>query len=281
MSTNLRNKILGSIVGFAIGDAMGATTEFMTPDEIRRCYGRVTEIIGGGWLDLKPGETTDDTQMMMQVAAGMIEGYPSIGAQLNAICRNFVEWLDSGPKDVGNTCRTAIMDNRYFFHGYQWSQNNIQRQRNTNHQDLGNGGLMRCLVPCLTGSLSLAVAQSNLTHSNSTCVKAVREYYGVLQKCLTRTPYEPTPHGKPSGMVTNTLNNAIYWSSYPFNEGILGAVNDGGDADTIAALAGGLLGAKTGYIGILRECPSWVSALDKSLMEELNDLADYITKVRK
>lgn len=260
---------------------MGATTEFMTKDEIRRYYGRVTEIVGGGWLHLKSGETTDDTQMMMQVAYGMIEGYPSIGTQLNAICRNFVGWFDSGPKDVGNTCRTAITDNRYFSHWSQWSQNNIQRQRNTNNQDLGNGGLMRCLVPCLTGNLSLAVAQSNLTHSNNTCVKAVSEYYDVLQKCLTRTHYEPTPHGKPSGMVTNTLNNAIYWSSYSFKEGILGAVNDGGDADTIAALAGGLLGAKTGYIGITRECPSWVSALRKDLMEEFNDLADYIVRVRK
>lgn len=51
----LHNKVLGSLLGFAIGDAMGATTEFMTQDEISHKYGKVNDIIGGGWLNLKAG----------------------------------------------------------------------------------------------------------------------------------------------------------------------------------------------------------------------------------
>lgn len=49
MSTNLKDKILGSLVGFAIGDAMGATTEFMTKEQIEQKYGQVNDVIGGGW----------------------------------------------------------------------------------------------------------------------------------------------------------------------------------------------------------------------------------------
>lgn len=66
MST-IKNKIAGAMYGFAIGDAMGATTEFMNPTEIKKKYGKVTDIIGGGWLNLKAGEVTDDTQMTMCV----------------------------------------------------------------------------------------------------------------------------------------------------------------------------------------------------------------------
>ena len=48
----LESKIKGALYGFAIGDAMGATTEFMTKESIKKKYGKVTDIIGGGWLNL-------------------------------------------------------------------------------------------------------------------------------------------------------------------------------------------------------------------------------------
>ena len=67
------NKIKGGLIGHAIGDALGGTTEFMSPDEINRVHGRVTDIIGGGVWDLEPGETTDDTAMTIAVAKGILE----------------------------------------------------------------------------------------------------------------------------------------------------------------------------------------------------------------
>lgn len=47
---NIKDRLKGSLYGFAIGDAMGATTEFMSEDEIKSEYGKLTEIVGGGWL---------------------------------------------------------------------------------------------------------------------------------------------------------------------------------------------------------------------------------------
>lgn len=67
MNTTKRNKIAGAIYGFAIGDAMGATTEFMSEEQIKKSFGQVTDILGGGWLNLKVGEVTDDTQMSICV----------------------------------------------------------------------------------------------------------------------------------------------------------------------------------------------------------------------
>ncbi|MGJ8539711.1 ADP-ribosylglycohydrolase family protein [Heyndrickxia coagulans] len=55
------DKIEGGLFGLAVGDALGGTTEFMSEREIKERYGRINEIIGGGCWNLKPGETTDDT----------------------------------------------------------------------------------------------------------------------------------------------------------------------------------------------------------------------------
>jgi len=67
------NKIKGALFGFAIGDALGGTTEFLSKEEIQDKYGEVREIIGGGIWNLEKGETTDDTAMTLAVARGIIK----------------------------------------------------------------------------------------------------------------------------------------------------------------------------------------------------------------
>ena len=62
------DRALGAYLGFACGDALGATVEFMSPKQIQKRYGVHNEIIGGGWLGLKAGEVTDDTQMALALA---------------------------------------------------------------------------------------------------------------------------------------------------------------------------------------------------------------------
>lgn len=276
MSTKLKDKILGSLVGFAIGDAMGATTEFMTQDQIKDQYGQVNDIFGGGWLHLPRGKVTDDTQMMLCVAKGMALT-PKYLDPLQAIADEFIQWLDSEPADVGSCCRRAITQNR----GYpvsDWVERNIAYQKSCGKEDLGNGGLMRCLVPCLLGRPVIALKQSHLTHANETSNMAIRAYYVNIQAALNKDTITHTrPHlMNPTGHVENTLNNVLYWSSMDFREGILGAVNDGGDADTIAALTGGLLGAKFGLDHIMDVAREWVEHLDPLVFQALNLTANYI-----
>ncbi len=101
-----KDRILGALLGVAVGDALGAPLEFMSAEEIQRKYGgSVREMVGGGWLSVAPGEVTDDTQMTLAVAEGIIERphdpVPAIG-------RRFIKWQDSKPKDIGNCCRAVI-----------------------------------------------------------------------------------------------------------------------------------------------------------------------------
>jgi ADP-ribosyl-[dinitrogen reductase] hydrolase len=59
------SRAAGAYIGLAVGDALGATVEFMTPREIRAQYGVHDRVRGGGWLNLKRGSVTDDTTMSL------------------------------------------------------------------------------------------------------------------------------------------------------------------------------------------------------------------------
>ena len=135
---------------------------------------------------------------------------------------------------------------------------------------------MRCLVPCLAKDFNLAREQSKLTHTNRVCDEAVAKYYRAVDHIMSNYEIPYCVHMEPTGHVINTLNNALYWvkNTRGFREAILGAVNDGGDADTIAALSGGLAGALYGYSAIPSE---WLEVLEKSVSDELSHVAVWLT----
>ena len=72
------DRALGAYLGFACGDALGATVEFMTPKQIHKHYGVHQDIIGGGWLNLEAGQVNYLVYLarMMQEMALVCEIYP-------------------------------------------------------------------------------------------------------------------------------------------------------------------------------------------------------------
>ena len=87
-SKEFTNRCVGTIVGFAIGDALGMPAEFLTRDQIRRYYGKtITDFLRahqGHASDFLPsGSYTDDTQMMprdkgMLCCHGISTQYPTV-----------------------------------------------------------------------------------------------------------------------------------------------------------------------------------------------------------
>jgi len=69
---DVRQRARAALLGLAIGDALGATVEFMTAGEIQATYGKLRKMVGGGWLRLRPGQVTDDTQMSLCVARSIV-----------------------------------------------------------------------------------------------------------------------------------------------------------------------------------------------------------------
>ncbi|MBZ0230828.1 MAG: ADP-ribosylglycohydrolase family protein, partial [Deltaproteobacteria bacterium] len=59
-------RALGSLLGLAVGDALGTTNEFKTmsaPPFPALAEGPVDDVVGGGPFSLPAGGVTDDTQM--------------------------------------------------------------------------------------------------------------------------------------------------------------------------------------------------------------------------
>jgi ADP-ribosylglycohydrolase len=59
----------GCMLGLATGDALGTTLEFT----IAGTFAPISDMIGGGPFDLKPGEWTDDTSMALCPAESLVE----------------------------------------------------------------------------------------------------------------------------------------------------------------------------------------------------------------
>jgi ADP-ribosyl-[dinitrogen reductase] hydrolase len=260
------DKIKGGLVGFAIGDAMGVATEFMTPDEIKEKYGVVTDILGGGIFGFERGETSDDTAMTIAVARGI---FANPHSPIEDIGREFLKWKETGPKDIGITVASTFRNYKDdWFTAAEATHDQLG-------QSGGNGTLMRCLPIVLAYSdpqkiEELSILQSKMTHFEDSASEACVIYNRIARRVLLGEDlkesilteikhstydidYSKEPDCRPSGYVVHTLKWVLYWllNRDSFRDVIIGAVNMGDDSDTIAAIAGGLKGIEVG----IRELP--------------------------
>ncbi|RBO51173.1 ADP-ribosyl-[dinitrogen reductase] hydrolase [Rhodovulum sp. BSW8] len=273
------DRALAAYLGFAIGDALGATVEFMTRREIAAQYGQHREIVGGGWLRLAPGQVTDDTQMSLALGASLVR---CGGLDLQDLCEAFAAWLKTGPADVGNTCRRGI--HRYLTKGTV--------EGPLSEGDAGNGGAMRVLPVALAtlGAPGRAegwtLAQARTTHhhplSDAACLslvrmvhrliggeghKAVRDEADTLIEAHRDFRFAPY-RGQCSAYVVDTMQTVLhhYLAADGFEDCLVRTVNEGGDADTTAALAGMLAGATWGTAAIPAR---WLDRLDPAVAEAI------------
>jgi len=278
----IRDRARAAFIGMAIGDALGATVEFMTTQEIAAKYGTFREIIGGGWLRLKAGQVTDDTEMALCIARAVVRNQ---SWSPEAIAGNFAAWLKSRPVDCGDTCRKGIR--AHMLHG--------TLEVPLNEWDAGNGAAMRILPAALYSLpdeqllIKYAIEQAHLTHNNplsdAACIclgqllhlaicgaeksRLRRQADGLVARFPTFA-FEPY-RGLATGYVVDTLQTVLHWffRGKNFEECLVGTVNQGGDADTTGAICGMLAGACYGMNGIPRR---WQKKMDSKVMAEIGVL---------
>ena len=282
----LLDRARGAYLGLAIGDALGATVEFMTSGEIRHQYGVHREIIGGGWLRLKPGQVTDDTQMSLAMGEAIINA----GAfDLKAIADAWAAWLRSRPIDVGNTCRRGIQ--RYLIDG--------SLSKEACEGDGGNGALMRNLPVILLAHddpqrrVEWSLQQAHLTHhhplSDAAVVafahltadllagaapEVIRDHADTLVASHRCFRFDPYPR-RSSGYVVDTVQTTLdaFFTTGDFEACLLRAVKWGGDADTNGAIAGWLAGAAYGAGAIPAR---WLKKLDPDVRASVDNQANLL-----
>ena len=290
----------GSLVGLAVGDALGTTLEFSAPGT----FALIDDIVGGGPWDLAPGQWTDDTSMALCLAESLCEMQ---GFNPKDQMDRYVKWYREGYMsstgqcfDIGGTVREAL--ERYEATGKPFSGS-------TGPLTAGNGSLMRLAPAALYFAGNDAAVDgfcaksSRTTHGALECIDACR-YFGALLTGAVRgaskeqllQPFfhfqqgwwenkpltarvaaiaagsykekEP-PRIKGSGYVVDSLEAALwaFYKSNSFEEGALKAVNLGDDADTTGAVYGQLAGAYYGLKNIPRRWRESISSL--ALLEKL------------
>jgi ADP-ribosyl-[dinitrogen reductase] hydrolase len=274
---DVRGRAYATLLGSALGDALGATVEFCTPSEIRAQYGVLRKIVGGGWLKLKPGEVTDDTQMSLCIARSLA----SVDWSPTDIAERFAAWFKGWPIDVGNTCRRGIA--RYINHGTVAGP--------FNEGDAGNGAAMRvapvalatladgCLLECR------AVEQGRITHnhplSDAACVligrlihmgctgQSLERLRGEIEDTIVRFPsFRFSPYrGLATAYVVDTMQTVLhhFLSTHSFEECLVATVNQGGDADIAGA-----------FYGPAQLPEHWVRKLAPTLVKEIQELSGHL-----
>ena len=276
---SLRERALGAYLGLAVGDALGAPVEFMTAQEIRSAHGTLRHMAGGGWLRLKPGQVTDDTQMSLHLGRALIA---SGGWDARAAAEQWAAWWRTRPIDIGNTCRRGIQ--RYITQGSLCGPASLG--------DGGNGAAMR-ILPLALAMLhddarfaAAALEQAHITHHHPLS-DAATVALGRMAQCLMlgrgmaasravadalvadhrQFGFEPYP-GRASGYIVDTVQTVLhgFYSTASFEDCLVEVVNRGEDADTTGAIAGMLAGACYGVAAIP---PAWLKKLEHGVTDEI------------
>lgn len=262
-------------LGLAIGDALGATVEFMTPREIEAQYRVHMNMIGGGWLHLKPGQVTDDTTMSLALGDSILRAGK---VDALAAAQAFDDWMRAKPVDIGNTVRRNLLLFR----------KTGNPEAPYSEHDAGNGAAMRVLPVALAtlGKPEDAVraacrAQAHITHHSTLSDAACECLVFMVQDALHGADKNDLLHRhahplaakfpefrfrsvrqqqSPSGYIVDTFKavSQAFFDTDSFADCLIDVVNRGGDADTTGAIAGMLGGALYGMNGIPAE---WLSKL--------------------
>lgn len=284
----LGDKARAAYLGLAIGDALGATVEFMTPNEIRVTHGIHNNIIGGGWLKLRAGRVTDDTEMSLALGEALLAAR---AVDARSIAEAFSEWMRSKPVDIGNTVRRGIV----------YYRNHGETVVPKSEFNAGNGACMRCLPLALATFghdtdrvVRASRIQAHITHHSSLSDAGTEHVTRLLHKALAGESlselercsrefvrvqpafsFNRKPVTNPGGYIVETLQAVLQalYATQTFEDCLVEVVNRGGDADTTGAIAGMLAGAVYGMAGI----PSrWRHQLDPEVAAMCQSQADAL-----
>ena len=287
INENIKNKVKGVIFGQAIGDALGLGTEGMTDEDMAWKYPNGIRHYSDIFQDRhrkrwKIGDWTDDTDMMLCIANAVIKDK---GVNYTSIARNFKEWADGEPMGIGETTYKVLSFGDYVEKPFDASK---MLWEMSHQQSAANGGVMRTSI---VGLFPKAVEECaanicRLTHYDPRCVGScaivsllihsllyegeklsyhkivdiaqkhdsrIREYIDLSLntdiRALELQDWDSV------GYTLKTLAAGLwaYWNAPSFEEGLLSVVRAGGDADTNAAVACAILGAKFGFNTIPQE----------------------------
>lgn len=276
MKPDLKEKFIASILGVAIGDALGTPVEGLSPAEIRDRYGIISEYVINEDVNLEKGEYSDDTAMTLCILEALIEnGFFDI----HSIVEKFLKWFNDNPKGIGNTTYHALY---LIDKGYSYDEASKMAYTTLS---AGNGASMRVApIPLFDykkgmetivqdtvdtsiithyhpEAIAGAVATSLVIYHNLQIGDKDKIISFLLNECKEFIKNERILNAIEAvdkitesevlndGYIVETVKASLWFflNTDNFTDAVIKSVNKGGDADTIAAIVGAFAGS---YYGI-------------------------------
>jgi len=295
----MKDRSRGTLIGLAVGDALGAAVEFRSPGS----FVPVTSYRGGGPHGLDAGEWTDDTSMALALA----DSIATAGWDLDDQADRYVQWWTTGKYSVNGRCFDIGITTRSALGNYVAKKDALASGDRSDRAS-GNGSIMRLapvpihfahFYPQKIEELSRLAEESSLpTHASEQCLSACRYLATVLaalihgedrdavlspdwkplQQLNDIKPLHPLIHEiaqgsfrqkqppaiQGSGWVVKSLEASLwaFHNAESFEDAVLKAVNLGDDADTTGAICGQLAGAFWGESNIPQSLRSGLARMD-------------------
>ncbi len=275
--------VMSVLYGLALGDALGWPVEFLQANQIRAAYGP-----RGIQVPPDPAVYTDDTQMTLALAEGLLDAGPDapVDTIMTAVGRRFITWLHSpeNTKAPGGTCIQGVEN---YEAGIPWRESGIETSK-------GSGTAMRAAAIGLLYQhdeprlREMAVASSVITHRHPAAIAASVGAAYLVKLALDGAPLETYMRRVMdfTDGLSADLDDAILrvghtlgWTDevgalhhiglgwvgdeavaqalycvlrYPndYVGAVRCAVNQDGDSDTVGCIVGGIMGARLGIEAI-------------------------------
>jgi ADP-ribosyl-[dinitrogen reductase] hydrolase len=293
----LSQRARGALLGHAAGNVLGVPTEFLgTPEAIRERF--QCEVRDVFRQDSAESPFDDDLALSLILAEELLE--PEV--DLHRLAMKWAAWVDQDGRGVGAWTLRAL---RHI------ATHDAPPASTGGHA--GNGAVSRCLPIALrmSGSLPNLISGSYhtamLTHPDERCgwgavavnlaaaafFQGRRDFIGEvlevlrnngapqeLRDAVGRVPLERREdlpvNGPSAGYVIHAVEIGLWFAYHEPNleRGLIWLVNAGGDTDTNAAVAGGLMGARDGEAAVPGR---WLEAIPD--VARIRHLADRLVGV--
>ncbi len=271
------DRAIGTLLGLAIGDALGSGVEFLTAEAIAAAHPQgVRDLPVPGPDGLLPGQVTDDTELALVLARSLVaQG----GHDTAAVARAYGAWLESGAHHAGRTTRRA------FAAAARAATSPDESARAAADPDSpSNGSLMRiapigiwagdpdraaeaavrdsalshpnpiCLAACaaLAAAISAGIGGADRVGMHAAALRAAGRVAGAgaITTLLASIGDAQAIHQDPErpGHVLTALGHAFHHLVVGTDPetALIRVIGAGGDTDTNAAVTGALLGAAWG-----------------------------------
>lgn len=282
----MTDRFEGTVVGLAVGDALGFPVEFIGSAEIRRRYGPhgITDFVPPRSHPL--GTYTDDTQMSLATARALMRaGRGNLDEVMSAIAEELAAWAESPENDraPGSTTMSAC---RRLFAGRSWRESGIPESKGCGstirtapiglyyHGDrdrlleiAGNSSTITHGHPCAVAgavanalAVSLALSETDPHEFLPAIIKATEDISDEFADKMREVPQvlNMEPDGAfdvlgDAWVAEEAVACALYCflrTPDDYRRAVMTGANASGDSDSVACLAGGISGAFNGIDAI-------------------------------